>query len=96
LKFGRFAENPDINSPNNCTIGIEMCITDNQGNFTPETAEAAVELAAKLVKENKLTVDDAGTHYGVVGWKDCPRLWFNNQEKFEEFKKTVKRYLNEA
>jgi N-acetylmuramoyl-L-alanine amidase len=40
-KFGRFAANPKLNSPNNCTIGIELCI-DAQGNFTPETIMAAV------------------------------------------------------
>jgi N-acetylmuramoyl-L-alanine amidase len=93
-KFGRYAENPDINSPNNCTIGIELCITDAQGNFTPETLAAAAELVAKLVKENRLTLDDVGTHYKVVGWKDCPRLWFNNPEKFEvEFKAKVQALL---
>jgi N-acetylmuramoyl-L-alanine amidase len=93
-KFGRYAENPDINSPNNCTIGIELCITDAQGNFTPETLGAAAELVAKLVKENRLTLDDVGTHYKVVGWKDCPRLWFNNPEKFEvEFKAKVQALL---
>jgi N-acetylmuramoyl-L-alanine amidase len=92
-KFGRFAENPEINSPNNCTIGIEMCITDNKGNFTEETIRAAMELVAKLIKESNLAIDDVGTHYKVVGWKDCPRLWFNNPEKFEEFKLGVKSLL---
>jgi N-acetylmuramoyl-L-alanine amidase len=89
-KFGRFAENPDINSPNNCTLGIEMCIIDNAGNFTPETIKSAAELVSELLKRNNLTVDEIGTHYGVVGWKDCPRLWFNNRDKFEEFKTNVK------
>jgi len=92
-KFGRFAENPDINSPNNCTVGIELCITDNQGNLTPETLGAAAELVVKLIKDNRLTVEDVGTHYKVVGWKDCPRLWFNHPEKFEEFKDSVKHIL---
>lgn len=92
-KFGRFAENPEINSPNNCTIGIELCITDNSGNFTPETMGAAVELAAKLVKDNGLTTEEIGTHYKVVGWKDCPRLWFNHPDKFEDFKKAVQKAL---
>ena len=88
-KFGRFAEHPDINSPNNCTIGIEMCITDNDGNFTPETIGAAVKLGARLLKENNLAIDDVGTHYKVVGWKDCPRLWFNHPDKFDEFKNAI-------
>jgi N-acetylmuramoyl-L-alanine amidase len=92
-KFGRYAENPDINSPNNCTIGIELCITDNQGNFTPETLGAAAELAAKLVKDNRLTIEEVGTHYKVVGWKECPLLWTKYPEKFEEFKQAVKNDL---
>jgi N-acetylmuramoyl-L-alanine amidase len=89
-KFGVYAERPDINSPNNCTIGIEMCVIDNNGNFTAETLDAARDLVAKLLKENRLTVKEIGTHYKVVGWKDCPRLWFNQPDKFEEFKIAVK------
>jgi N-acetylmuramoyl-L-alanine amidase len=89
-KFGPYAERPDINSPNNCTIGIEMCVLGNYGTFTPETLGAARELAAKLLKENRLTIDDVGTHTGIVGWKDCPRLWFNRPDLFEEFKAGVR------
>jgi N-acetylmuramoyl-L-alanine amidase len=89
-KFGIYALRPDINSPNNCTLGIEMCVIDNRGNYTLETLDAARELAGKLLKENGLTVEDIGTHHLVVGWKDCPRLWTENPEKFEEFKESVR------
>jgi len=92
-KFGRYASSPDINSPNNCTVGIEMCVTDANGNFTPETLNAAVELTAELVRKYNLTVDDIGTHHMVVGWKDCPRLWTRNPALFDEFKERVKRLL---
>jgi N-acetylmuramoyl-L-alanine amidase len=92
-KFGGYAENPDINSPNNCTIGIELCVTDSNGNFTPETLDAAAGLAAKLLKEHNLSVDDIGTHYKVVGWKDCPRLWYNKPELFGEFKTSVEKNM---
>jgi N-acetylmuramoyl-L-alanine amidase len=88
--MGRFAENPDINSPNNCTIGIEMCVLDADGNFTPETLLAARELTAKLLRDNHLTTDDIGTHHLVVGWKDCPRLWMIHPNLFESFKQDVK------
>jgi N-acetylmuramoyl-L-alanine amidase len=70
-----------------------MCVIDGNGNFTAETVKAARELAAKLIWDNKLTLDEIGTHYEVVGWKDCPKLWFNNREKFEEFKTGVKALL---
>jgi N-acetylmuramoyl-L-alanine amidase len=88
-KFGPYADMPSISSPNNCTIGSEMCVIDNDGNFTPETLAAARELTAKLLKENRLTIEEVGTHNLVVGWKDCPRLWVRYPEKFEEFKASV-------
>jgi N-acetylmuramoyl-L-alanine amidase len=90
LKFGRFAENPDINSPNNCTIGIEMCVVDNLGNYTPETLGTAYELVETLIKENHLGVDGIGTHHLVVGWKDCPLLWTKHPEQFDNFIQAVK------
>jgi N-acetylmuramoyl-L-alanine amidase len=89
-KLGRFAENPSINSPNNCTIGIELCTIDADGNFTPETLAAAVELAAKLLKDNGLSIEDIGTHHLVVGWKDCPRLWTRHPDQFDAFKRALK------
>jgi N-acetylmuramoyl-L-alanine amidase len=89
-KFGSYAKMPGVNSPNNCTLGIELCVTDSEGNFTPETLEAARELVAKLLKENRLTVDDVGTHHMVVGWKDCPRLWTNEPERFDAFMEAVR------
>jgi N-acetylmuramoyl-L-alanine amidase len=93
-KFGRHAAYPDTASPNNCTVGIELCVTDAKGNFTPETLEAAAELTASLLKKHGLGVDDIGTHNMVVGWKDCPRLWTNNPALFDEFKERVRRLLD--
>jgi len=88
-KYGFYANDPAITSPNYCTLGIEMCI-DSQGNFTPDTLKAAVELAAKLLDENKLSVDDIGTHKLIVGWKDCPLPWVKLPALFDEFKERVK------
>jgi N-acetylmuramoyl-L-alanine amidase len=88
-KFGSYAERPDSNSPNNCTIGIEMCVIDGMGNYTPETLGAARALVAQLLKENGLAIDDIGTHHLVVGWKDCPRLWTEYPERFEAFRQAV-------
>jgi N-acetylmuramoyl-L-alanine amidase len=91
-KFGYYVYDPTKNSPNNCTIGIEMCI-DASGNFTPEAINAAVELAAKLVEENNLTTDDIGHHKLVVGWKDCPLPWVKEPALFDEFKDRVRNKL---
>jgi N-acetylmuramoyl-L-alanine amidase len=88
-KYGYYASDPVKTSPNYCTLGIELCI-DSKGNFTEETLEAAVELAVKLLGDNKLSVDDIGTHNLVVGWKDCPRPWVKNPALFDDFKERVK------
>ena len=87
-KFGHYVSDPAKNSPNNCTIGIELCI-DGYGDFTAETLNAAVELVTKLLKENKLTVEDIGHHKLVVGWKSCPLPWVKEPKLFEEFKNKV-------
>jgi N-acetylmuramoyl-L-alanine amidase len=89
-KLGRFAENPNINSPNNCTIGIELCVIDADGNFSPETVAAAVELVAKLLKDKGLAIDSIGTHHLVAGWKDCPLLWTRHPERFDAFRQAVR------
>jgi N-acetylmuramoyl-L-alanine amidase len=92
-KLGKYVGDPERNSPNNCTIGIELCVIDEQGTFTPETLQAAAGLVAKLLKEHDLPVDDIGTHNKVVGWKDCPRWWTNHPADFELFKSMVKTFL---
>ena len=91
-KFGRFVSDPTKNSPNNCTIGIELCIDPNK-NFPTETLNSAVWLVAKLVRENKLTTEDIGHHKLVVGWKDCPLPWVREPELFEKFKEKVRSRL---
>jgi N-acetylmuramoyl-L-alanine amidase len=91
-KFKHFVSDPTKNSPNNCTVGIELCI-DKQGKFTPETLAAAVDLVAKILTENNLSTENIGHHNLVVGWKDCPLPWVNNNELFEEFKDRVREKL---
>jgi N-acetylmuramoyl-L-alanine amidase len=88
-KFRQYASDPTKNSPNNCTIGIELCV-DRQGNFTNETLNAAVKLVAYLLQENNLTTEEIGHHKMVVGWKDCPLPWIRNPELFENFKQKVR------
>ena len=88
-KLGHFVSDPTKDNPNNCTIGIELCI-DGKGNFTAETLTAAIELVAKLIQENNLTADDIGHHKLVVGWKDCPLPWVRQPELFEKFKDEVR------
>jgi N-acetylmuramoyl-L-alanine amidase len=83
--FGRYAMEPQHNSPNNASIGIEMCVIDNEGNFTLETLQAAAKLTASLCRMYTIPLEHVGTHNMVVGWKDCPRLWTRYPDKFREF-----------
>jgi N-acetylmuramoyl-L-alanine amidase len=92
-KLGSCAASPESSSPNNCTIGIELCVTDAKGNFTAETLDAAVELTAHLLKKHHLSADDIGTHHMVVGWKECPLLWARDPALLGGFKERVKNLL---
>ena len=87
-RFGRYAS--ENSSPNNCTIGIELCPQDAKGNFTNATINAAVELCADLCKRYELTTDAITTHHDVVGWKDCPKLWTEKPQLLTAFKYLVK------
>ena len=86
-RFGMFASSS--NSPNNCTIGVELCPIDNEGHFSDATINAAVELCADILKRYNLKAKHLTTHHDVVGWKDCPRLWVNKPALFEAFKTSV-------
>lgn len=95
-RFGRFAKFPEANSPNNCTIGIEMCHIDWAGHFTSETIKTATDLAVTYCAAYKLDpFTQIGTHFGTVGWKKCPRLWSNQPELLKDFRVEVKRRMEE-
>ena len=86
--FGDFVSKR--NSPNNCTIGIEMCHPDWTGVFNYETEQAAIELVANLCQSYGLTPETGiWRHYDVVGWKSCPKFWVDNEHEFVLFKDRV-------
>lgn len=82
-RFGFYA--CAANSPNNCTIGIELCPIDDDGNFTDKTINAAVELCADICRRHKLPAQAITTHHNIVGWKDCPKLWTEKPQLLEAF-----------
>lgn len=88
-KFGHYAVHWQTTSPNYCTLGIELCPTDYDGNFTEKTINAAIDLCAYLCKRHNLAADDITTHHDIVGWKDCPRLWTRNPELLDAFRASV-------
>lgn len=86
-RFGGYCD--ERSSPNNCTIGIELCPQAAAGFFTAATLSAAVELCADLCKRYKLSAKDITTHHDVVGWKDCPKSWATNPEILQDFRTRV-------
>ena len=88
-KFKHYAIDNQITSPNFCTIGVELCPTDDAGHFTDDTVKSAIDLCVHLCKKHNLTADDITTHHDIVGWKDCPRLWTNQPELLDTFRESV-------
>lgn len=83
--FGDYCSNPSGNSPNNASIGIEMCPIDALGHFTIETWQATERLVIKLLKQYNLLVTTITTHEKIVGWKSCPMLFHNHPEELDRF-----------
>jgi N-acetylmuramoyl-L-alanine amidase CwlA len=93
-KFGSY--------PNNCTLGIEICVNAD-GNFK-KTYQHAIELTAHLLKKHKLDVDDIATHYQIT-WKNCPAFYASRSyakkyfghsdgwKEFDRFKESVTQIL---
>ena len=92
-KFKQYAEDYKTNSPNYCTISIELCPIDDHGHFTNLTIDVAVALCSDLCKHFNLKAEDVTTHHAVVGWKDCPRLWVRHPELLDAFRTSVTDYI---
>lgn len=61
--------------PNNCTIGIEMCVNAD-GSFQ-ETYRRTVELAADILKRYGWGVDKLWRHFDITG-KNCPAYFVSD------------------
>ena len=62
---------------NGDAIAVEVCV-NSDGDYAKAIANAA-ELVAKLLKDEKLTLDDVTTHNAYSG-ADCPRQLRNKRE----------------
>ncbi len=58
--------------PNDCTIGVEICVNADADFAT--TYRNAVELAAEILARHGWGIDRLWRHYDVTG-KDCPRFF---------------------
>lgn len=59
--------------PNNCTIGIEVCV-NRKGEDFKKAIDRSAYLAATLLVRYNLSIIDLYRHYDVTG-KDCPRYF---------------------
>lgn len=79
----------NLGTPNNHQISIELCHIDWDGTFTDATLESAAELVAGILDRHYLSALKITTHHNIVGYKDCPKLWVDHPELFQEFVETV-------
>lgn len=62
--------------PNDCTIGIEMCVNAD-GSFA-KTYQQTVQLAADILKRYGWGVDKLWRHYDITG-KNCPAFFVDDR-----------------
>lgn len=67
--------------PNNCTIGIEMCV--NQDGDFKAMYQRTVALAADILKHYGWGVDKLWRHYDITG-KNCP-AYFVSDDKAKQY-----------
>jgi len=80
------------NDRNNDTISIECCHMDETGEFNEETYASLVHLTAWLCGKFDLSPKDVIRHYDVTG-KMCPLYYVEHEDKWEQFIKDVKEYI---
>ena len=78
-------------SPNFNTIGIEMCVNADD-NFDG-MKENAIKLAAMLLLDNHLTIDDLLRHYDITG-KNCPQFLLE-APAWNDFKQAVQKMMEQ-
>ena len=76
------------NHRNGDTVSIELCHPDETGEFSAETYDSAVRLAAWLCGQFGLAEDGIIRHYDVSG-KMCPKHFVENESAWEMFKNDV-------
>lgn len=64
-------------SPNNYTIGIEMCHRDESGKISVKTLANTVSLVQNLLNDFGLNYQNVFRHYDITG-KNCPKYFAEN------------------
>lgn len=81
------------NERNIDTISIECCHMDETGEFNDDTYQSLVHLTAWLCGKYNLRPKDVIRHYDVTG-KMCPLYYVEHEDKWKQFKKDVKEYID--
>ena len=71
------------NKRNNDSISIECCHPDAEGEFSEDTYESVIKLAALLCVEFNLTANDVIRHYDITG-KECPIYYVVNEDAWDK------------
>jgi len=81
--------------PNNCTIGIECCVIDNDV-IKAETYDSLVLFIEELLQKYNLTIDNLYRHFdisddekGDINQSPCPRWFVINEDEWQIFKTKV-------
>ncbi len=74
------------------TVSIEVCHSDEAGQFSAVTMDSVVRLTAWLCKEFNLSADDVIRHYDVTG-KECPLYYVRNPDAWDALKDAVRAEL---
>lgn len=82
------------NHRNKDTISIEVCHTDESGEFAEETYLSVVKLVAYLCNHLSLDETDVIRHYDITG-KNCPKYYVENEDEWKTFKNNIKEALDE-
>ncbi|UIO41860.1 N-acetylmuramoyl-L-alanine amidase [Brevibacillus brevis] len=99
--YSQAALNKLSNYPNNCTIGIEMCVNAD-GSFA-KMYEQTVALTADILKRHGWGVEHLWRHYDITG-KNCPAFFVVNttaqtytgmpaKDAWAKFQQDVHRFL---
>ena len=76
--------------PNDCTLGIEMCVQDAEGSYRDDTKYSTASLCADICTRYGLDpFKHIITHQMVVGWKKCPKWYCDHPEDLQYFKHVV-------
>lgn len=75
--------------PNNCSIGIEVCHEAESGEFTAPSMLALIELSRDIVQRYDLQEHQLVRHFDIVGWKQCPKYYVENEDAWLRFKASV-------